>query len=274
MSCRFLAASVLISILTALPGLSQTLTVKNPTAASLLGSAIKTMTQGVPVSDATLTGTATRTYGSDVQTGSVTLQALGGTAGRISLELSDGSQSEIINQLQGAPAGQWAGPDGTVHAMATHDCWVPANWFFPPLALAEALNDPSVAVADVGQETSNGEAVEHLRFWRVVASHASTPQPIALITQLSAVDVYLDAANALPVALDFNIHPESNAGVDLQVEIRFSNYQQVSGLLLPMHLGKFVDGSEVLDLNLAGVSLNTGLLPSEFAVSAASGGQQ
>lgn len=265
---------VLISFFGSIPAFSQTAAPKNATGASLLRSSISAMTNGVPISDATLTGTATRTYGSDVETGTVTLMTLGCTAGRVDLALTKGLRSEIISQLQSTPAGQWSGPNGTSHAMAQQNCWEPAAWFFPPLALAAALNNPSVAIAYLGEESLGGETVQHVRFWDTFTSSSGTSTALVLFSHLTTVDVYLDAATSLPVVLDFTIHPDHNELLNLPVKISYSNYQKVNGVLIPLHIKKFLNGGIVLDLNLTGASFNTGLSQSEFAISASSGSEK
>jgi hypothetical protein len=120
---------------------------------------------------------------------------LDGNASRVELTLTSGQRDRVINQLRGAPAGQWTGPDGTVLAMALHNCWVPASWFFPALALAEPLSDASVSISFVGQETRSGASVDHIKFWRTFPSGSGSAGTRRLLEHLSAVDVYLDAAD-------------------------------------------------------------------------------
>lgn len=248
---------------------AQTTAAKDPRAVSLLSGAVSALAGGTNITDVTLTGTATRTAGSDVETGAVTLQALGGLNGRTQMTLTNGPWTEVIHQSQGAPAGQWSGSDGVAHAMAQHNALVPAAWFFPALALAEALNDPSVQLAYVGQEVTGNVAVQHVRFWRMIPSGMASDAAVQLFEHLTAVDVYLASANSLPVAVGFNIHPDNNEKLDIPVEIQYGNYQKSNGILLPAHVQKFINNSLFLDLNIAGVAVNTNLPPSVFAVGAA-----
>jgi hypothetical protein len=265
---------VLVLFLTSLvssPLKAQTTTpARDPQALTLIASALKALTGGTNITDVTLTGTVTRTAGSDVETGAVTLQALGGVGGRVEMTLTGGPRSEVINRSQGALAGQWSGPDGSPHAMAQHNALVPAAWFFPALALAEAVNDPLVQVAYVGREMMGGVAVEHVRFWRVIPFGIGSDAAIKLFGHLTSVDVYLSAANSLPVALDFNIHPDNNEKLDIPVEIQYSDYQKINGILLPAHVQKFINNGLFLDLNIASVAVNSNLSASDFAATAAS----
>src|SRR3989441_7814631 len=102
--------------------------------------------------------TANYIAGSDEETGTATLLAKAGES-RITLTLTGGQRAEVRNNSGGLPQGSWSGPDGVWHAMALHNCWTHAAWFFPGLSLQAALNDPQVAIAYAGQEDLDGRAV-------------------------------------------------------------------------------------------------------------------
>ena len=269
MLARSFFIALFLTIFGAVTGLSQTVATKDATATSYLSSAVNALAQGVPISSATVTGTATRTAGSDVETGSITLKALGGGDGAIDLTLSDGSRSEIINNAQGLPQAASSDPDGTWHITPLPNCLTPADWFFPVLALAQVLNDPSFAAAYIGQETRNSGPVQHLRFWRASFPNVTAdPGTLASLQRESAVDVYLDAATSAPVAFDFTMHSDGGYGLDIPVEIQFSDYQKLSGILMPSHIEKLINNSPVLDLYVTGVALNTNLSVTDFTVPA------
>jgi hypothetical protein len=80
------------------------------------------------------------------------------------------------------------------------------------------------------------------------------------------VDFYLDAGSSLPVAIVFNQHPDNNARVNIPVEIDFSSYQTISGVLVPMHIQRISNGTTILDITLTAAVLNSGLTTSEFSV--------
>lgn len=240
---------------------------KDPQAVSLLRATLSALSSNI--TNVTLTGTVTRTAGSDIESGAVTLEGLGGGESRVEMMLTDGPRVEVINQGQGGPKGKWSGPDGAQHAMAQHNSLVPAAWFFPALALGGALNDAVVAVSYIGQETLSGVAVQHVRFWRVLSPGLSSAAAAKLFEHVTTADVYLDAANSLPVALDFNIHPDKNELLDIPVEIRYTDYQKINGILLPSHVQKFINNSLLLDMYITGAEINTNLSPSDFDAVAA-----
>src|SRR5207245_10652805 len=121
-------------------------------------------------------------------------------------------------------------------------------------------------------ETHNNVAVQHLQLSRVVSGQASDTTA-ALLQALSTTDLYLDATSFLPVAVNFNVHPDDNAGLNLPVEIQFGNYQLANGVLAPLHVQKLLQGSLLLDVNISAVTINSGIPESEFTFQPTGGGQ-
>jgi hypothetical protein len=79
-------------------------------------------------------------------------------------------------------------------------------------------------------------------------------------------DLYLDAKTFLPVALSFSAHPDTNALVNIPVQVQFSNYQTVGGVRVPFHVQKYLQGSLFLDLAASQAVLNSGLPDSDFSI--------
>ncbi len=233
-------------------------------AVALARSAYLALTGGQGVQDATITASATWIAGSDQQTGTATLEALGSGNSRVTLILVSGQRTEIRSALTGAPAGSWAGPDGVAHSMAFHNCQTDAAWFFPALSLSGALSDPQVVFSYVGQETLKGSSVQHIRYSRQVTGQSAAAT--RLFGRLGTTDVYLDAASLLPVTASFQAHPDGDAGTDIPVQILFSNYQAVNGIRVPMRVQKLVQGGLVLDLAISSATINSGLPASDFIV--------
>ena len=76
---------------------SQQTAIQNPQAVGLAAKALAALAGATPVNDITLTGTATRTAGSDVESGTVTLEALAGSGSRMDLNLSNDVRHEVRN---------------------------------------------------------------------------------------------------------------------------------------------------------------------------------
>jgi len=259
---RFLLVGFLLLAPAAYPQTSLAPTANDPQAVTLASQALVALTGSIQVNDVTLTGTGTRTAGSDVQSGSVSLKALGTLEARLDLSTTDGTLSIIRNlDSNSSPQGFWIGLDGNVHSMAGQNCVTDAAWFFPALSILSQLSNPSVTTTYIGQETKNGAAVQHLHF--VVQSS----DPTGFFQQLSAEDVYLDASSNLPVVIAFNAHSDTDASTNIPVEIDFSNYQAVSGVQVPFRIQMQFNGSLLLDLAIQSATWNSGLTDATFSPS-------
>jgi hypothetical protein len=246
----------------------QAQTTSSPTrdtqAVSLANQALSALVGSTPITDATVQGTASLTAGSDQESGSAMLEARAGYESKVVLSLSGGQRSEVRNGAGAPPQGKWSGSDATWHTMPLHSCWTDPAWFFPALTLQSALNDQQISFTYVGQETKDGVAVQHIQISRLASGQTVTAT--SLIQRLSQVDLYLDSTTHLPVAIDFNIHPDTDAGLNQPVEVQFSGWQPVNGIQVPSRIQKFLQGSLTLDLTALTISVNTGLPQSDFTI--------
>ncbi|HTF24122.1 MAG TPA: hypothetical protein VK937_09400 [Candidatus Limnocylindria bacterium] len=238
--------------------------VRDAQAVSLANQALKALIGGVTVTDSTVQATASFIAGSDRETGTATLEGHTGYESRIVLSLSGGQRLEIHNASGAPPQGKWAGSDGVWHSMPLHGCWIDPTWFFPALTIQSALNDPQISLTYLGQGTKAGVAVQHIQISRLVPGQTTTAT--SLIQRLSQVDMYLDSTTNLPMASDFNFHPDTDASLDLPVEVQFSGWQLVNGFQVPSRIQKSLQGSLTLDLSGVTISVNTGLPQSDFTI--------
>jgi hypothetical protein len=243
---------------------SQTV-VRDPQALSLIASSLKALTESVAIHDATLQASANYVAGSDNETGTATLLALGNQQSIVQLNLSGGLRQEIRNGVAGA----WI---GTTQATAIHNCWTDASWFFPALTLAGIYTNAQVSASYLGPDTSKGASLLHVQVARLVPGQSA--KTTTLIQTLSTRDIYFDPQSSLPLYLDFNTHPDKDANLNLPVEIVFGNFQTSSGWLVPLHIQKFVQRTLLLDLTLSNVRVNTGVPASAFALPPSTGGGQ
>jgi hypothetical protein len=248
----------LFAVLAASSLFAQNPTSSNPQAAAYAAQSIAAMTGGTSISDLTLTGTVTWN-GSD--TGTATLRALGTGESRMDLVLASGTRTEIRDAQTGAPLGQWIAPNNASGNFAFQNRWTDAVWFFP--ALGSLAAGPGVVLSYIGPETRNGESVQHLRAY---VYQPSLPGMISILQRLSTMDFYLDATTLLPMAVTFNAHPDNNATTNLLIEVDFSNYQTVGGVVIPMHIQKYQQGNLMVDVVVTGASFNTGLPLSIFTI--------
>jgi hypothetical protein len=230
-------------------------------AATLLAQSLAAQTGQVALSDVTLSGTAHRIAGSDDESGTAVLKATANGQSRIDLNLLAGPRSEIHGMSPDGPAGSWSGPDSVSHPIAYHNLVSEPAWFFPAIVVAQGLSATGYVVTYIGHETHNSTAVEHISLSQQPSGSLKT---VALLRHLSQVEVYLDSTTLLPAAMTFNIHPDDDAGRDIPIEIRFSDYRTTDSAQVPFHIQKFLNNSLTLDFQVQSVMLNTGLAASTF----------
>jgi hypothetical protein len=261
---RFSAVTLAAITLVCVSASAQNQPASDPQALAYAAQSISALTGGITISDVTLTGNVTWTGGAGAtsESGTATLLALGTAESNMSLILPDGTRTEIRDGQTGIPLGQWMNPNNTSGMFASQNCWTDAVWFFP--ALGSLAAGPNVVLSYMGQTTWNGGAVQHIQSYVYQPNPPPIPGPTP--QQLSSMDFYLDATTLLPVAMTLNAHPDNNAGTNLLVEVDFSNYQTVSGVVVPMHIQKYQQGNLMVDVVATGASFNTGLSLSIFAV--------
>jgi len=258
-------------LLTTLPGFtfsyagqnSSTAAGSDAQAITLAAQAMNALSQGNIVSDVTLNGTATEAIGPDTNTGTVTLRALGYANSRIDFGSSGRAEIRTVD-ANNHPLGEWIATDATTHKMAFHNVWNDPVWFFPAFSALSVASQTGVVAKYIGEETRNGESVQHLQFLRVADSSLS--QISGPVAQWSEEDIYLDSSSSLPVALTYNLHPDKDASTNIAFEIDYSDYQQVNGIQVPFHIQKLLSGGVILDLQVSQAALNTGLQPSIFSI--------
>src|SRR5215470_11040618 len=84
---------------------SQGTVVRDPQAISVLQKSVTAMSNGVAISDVSLSGTATRIAGSEQESGQVILEAKGTQESKISVSLSGYTFTEVRSFASGAAVG-------------------------------------------------------------------------------------------------------------------------------------------------------------------------
>lgn len=240
---------------------SASTTTSSPQAVALLAQSAKLLTGSGGVTDVTLTGTVEWIAGSDAESGTAVYKALSG-AHRLDLSLRNGTRSEIVSTVSGVYSGNWVGLDGVSHAIANQNLMSDAGWF-PAFTLGNLISASNTVLVYVGPETRDGVSVIHISASQVFPNLSFRIS--AQSQHLTQVEIYLDATNALPVSYVFNSHPDDNALLDIPTEIRYSNYQNVAGAQIPLHVQRYLNNTLLTDLQFQNASLNTGLTVAQVA---------
>jgi hypothetical protein len=262
---KALGLSLLLVASFAIPSSAQQSAAPAPQATAILATAASALVGRQTVQDITLTGTARRIAGSDDESGTVVLKAMADGHSRMDLNLPSGIRSEIHSlDSTGSPVGAWSGPDGTQHAISNHNLFTDSSWFFSAFTLTRTASSQVVVATYIGQETLNGQPVLHISVSQPPSNVSE--QTATLLQHLTQMDFFLDPTSHLPVALSFSIHPDNDAGLDIPVQIQFSDYRNIGGIQVPFHVQKFINNSLALDLQIQSAVLNSGLSASSFSL--------
>jgi hypothetical protein len=263
-STHFILSALCITVPLASAEAQQSPTGSTLSASAVLQRSYISLVGATSLTDVTLSGSATRIAGSDNETGTATYEALGSGASRLDGSYPSGVRSEIRANITTAPMGAWSGPDGIQHPIAFHNLRNSAG-LFPAFSLALLLySSQTVNAQIIGEEIKAGQPVYHVAISQAVPQLSA--QTAALSQHLTQIDMYINTSSFLPVAFNFNTHPEDDAGQDVPVELLFSEYRLVNGVQIPFRVQKYLNNGLVLDLTFESAAINTGLSSASFQV--------
>jgi hypothetical protein len=84
----------------------------------------------------------------------------------------------------------------------------------------------------------------------VLNFQAVNPTSKNRLANLSTVNIFCDLQTLLPVSLEYQIHPDANDLKNIPVKVVFSNYQSVSGVMIPFHIERYVNRTLQLTLDV------------------------
>ena len=223
-----------------------------PDSSVLLSRASQAFTAGKPVTSVEMSGRAEWTAGSTKDNGLAKLIANINGENKAEFDMSKGTRIESQSAFAKDRTCTWSGKDGVTHDVASSNCWTAAIWFLPHLAIQGAGLPPALNVQSV-----DGNHIRHqVTFPDSADPSSSRSKAYALIQEWSRTDLTLDSETALPSSLKYMIHPDNNSSVNIQVEVRYSNYQKVSDVELPMHIERYVNGALQLSIDITSAIIN------------------
>lgn len=228
---------------------------KDSQALAVLQQAVPAMGGTVP-SDSTANGTVTTVAGSLTENGNIVILTRG--ADQTSEQTLTPHGSRVVYSR--GQASQITGSNLT--SLSLELAVASQCPDFPLPLLAGALNDSDFAFQYVGQETVNGVSVLHIRFWNSFASQPALQQ----LAEFSVRDLWVDATTGLPRKLAYSRREAQGAAPRIPVEVFYSNYRNVGGVLYPFLIQKSFNGTPWATVTISSVAFNTGLTDSDFPV--------
>lgn len=208
------------------------------------------------VNTITASGNVTVTLDSNNQeSGTIALQSSGIMQSQVTITTGAGVSSETHVWQNGYPSGSWTAAGGGNGAIADHNCWTEAVWFFPGLSMLADYNDQTLSFNGNGQVQFMGATVEDIQVYRI-SSPVLAASDFPLFSTLSTVDYYLNPTTALPVGMAFNLHADNNLNIDIPVVVTFAGYQSISGVQVPMQIVEYFNGPAYLQISLTSATPN------------------
>lgn len=126
--------------------------------------------------------------------------------------------------------------------------------------LYQRLQNQNYSLYYAGTATVNGRGVV-----RVSTRRESDSDWASLTAQVWS----FDATTGLPVRVDWVIPLAQNADETVNATLEFSNYQQISGVLVPFQIITTVGGIKIDTTTLTGATLNSGISSTQFQLGGA-----
>lgn len=221
-----------------------------PTASSVLSGMNSAFSgRGQIVSSVELSGTAHIYEGAATDSGPATLTVNMTGGDSLQLQLSRGTRTEKQTSASDDRNCTWSRSDGVSHAGFSGNCWIAVFPFLPQMSLQTGGLSGNLGTQFLGLEKSKRGTFYVIQNQPIVAPGKTPAAMTALIQKQSTTGLYIDPATLLPSALDYTMHSDSGA-VALSVEMRYSNYQRLSGLMIPTRIERYLNGSLELAIDV------------------------
>ena len=233
--------------------------VKDPGAVALALKAIHAMgdpAKVASIADSAAVGTLTVHGSQGVFSASTTIKTKGSQELRMESQWPIGTSTRIVN----AGKGVIVRPDGSVKALILKNTFAERPHHIPALSLLAEHASPNIEITASGQSSVAGAPADIIS---LSLPTSSDPQQAQFFRESTRRSFYIDRLTRLISKLEYPLYPE-NGGPPAKIEIFYSDYRNISGVMVPFHQATYLDGTLQSDLVLNSVQFNVGLADSDF----------
>ena len=209
---------------------------------------------GKPFSVVNLTATAEWIAGSDRESGTAQLQANIDGSTNVQLALGKASRTDVQTKADSSRSCTWTDGTGKSFDVFGPNCLIAIPWFSPSLFTQSSVTLPALLASTDDGAVERDNATLHQVSYLLKLTGANTASTSRMVSQ-STVKVFYDPQTFLPTSLEYAIHPDKNNLQNIPVKVAFSNYQSVSGVMLPHHIERFVNRTLQLKLDVTTASI-------------------
>lgn len=246
-------AVLFISILVLSPGLSaQQAPQRDPQAVAAVQQAIAALGGAqalAAVADSVAVGQIAPTPGSWVKTSNFVWKDSGAEFRR---ERQTATATQVLLSGHGQPS---ATSNGITKKLFYHMTYTTPPFYVPGVVLLRELSDSRYSLILLGPATVSGRSAIRVR------TSLQTNPVAAAVTQQ---DWFLDVATGLPLRVEYRLPSTADAADFQSAAATFSDFRQVSGVLVPSSIAGEQQGAAVSLVTVTSVTFNSGVNPAEF----------
>jgi hypothetical protein len=247
----------LTCLLAASPGLSQPARTpapqRDPRAIAVLQQAVVAMGGGGVLLNDTVVQATVRNPSTGTPARAATIKTLGAD-----VRMDVGVDALLVRNGRrlGFKDGRWhgAGPPGRNHQRIEH---LPVLLLLSEIALADA------SVTYVGEEKIGEQSAHRIRFARVSRLGTDFDEKV---TRDSELEAFIDSASGLVLRVSYLMYSAHDWRIGIPVEIAYSDYKNLGGVMVPCRQQKRVNGNLVSETLITDFAANTGMPVSLFEV--------
>ena len=199
-----------------------------------------------------ISGTVDWYAGSVHETGPATLTARVDGSTEVLLGLNTGARADTSGPFSSRTC-QRIDKDGNSFAVAGANCFMPLPWF-SPVMLAILTDRPGFSVTDMGEMLDQGVS-RHAVQIECVSTVPNLPDQ-DLLSAATRVTIFFDTDTTLPASITYNLHPDKADNRSVPVRVNLSDYRTVSGVSVPFHLDRYINGARDVSIAATSVTLN------------------
>lgn len=265
MPLRFL---LLVLVLLGIPdcALAQSLAVeRDPRAVAVLQQSLARLGSMIP-RDLVATGSVEITEGSAFERGTVRLLFRGTDQAAEFVDTPEGKRSLVFSRgkVQGGlgrtVTTEATAPPRNARPSSLESALSSQPLYFPLAILREALANSEFAIEEV--KGTEGAANQH----RVAIKNSFTSKPkLRELGDATTRMLFIDSVTGLPSRFSTDLLAARGNSPRIPIEVDFSDYRDVGGILFPFQIEIFVNGTPWKSLRIENVRLNTGLTDADFS---------
>lgn len=229
---------------------------RDPQAVTILQQAITAMATTVPT-DSSATGSVTVVEGATSQTGTIQILTLGTSNTSETLDLPDGQRAVIYSNGASREINGTRSFNPSMEMVITDQ-----STDFPLPFIMSALGNLDESIRYVGSETLNGQTVQHVQFWNSFASKSH----LQILVPFSTNDIWISSVSGLPMKISYSRRSGGQGVPSFPVEVSFSKYTSVNGVLYPFQINKSYNGTPWQTISIQSVAFNAGLTNAQFPI--------